>query len=208
MRSKIMIKDTDVINSQRISTPDDRNVMVRDLPGKKSNFEIIASEGPEDFVTYLEWLGFLKEPDLIVLSSAHHYFYDAEEMKSVRTVVNLIELNQIREVDSFLDSMFDLLTHKSYFIGCFTDSQKNSRYSLKNRPASNNQEKDNEENSISSRIPFLNMLYNLLDSRINKYLSKSEVNSLLNDRGFKVIDMTELNGLIYFCAQKHLEVVN
>ena len=208
MRNKITISQSDVINNQRISTSDNRTLVLPDLAGKKSNFEIIASEGPEDFVTYLEWLGFLKDPNLIVLSSSHHYFYDAEEMKVVRTVVNLIELNQIREVNTFVHSMFDLLPQKSYFIGCFTDSRKNNRYSLKNRPASNNQEKEDEENSISSRIPFLNMLYNLLDSRINKYLSKSEVNSLLDDHGFKVIDMTELNGLTYFCAQKHLTVVN
>ena len=208
MRNKITIIDPDVINIQRINSSDDRTVLLPDLAAKKSNLEIIMSEGSEDFVSYLEWLGFLKDPDLIVLSPTHHYYYDAEEMKSVRTVVNLIELNQVREVDSFFHSMFNLLPQKSYFVGCFTDSQKKNRYSLKNRPATNNQEKDNEENSITSRIPFLRMLYNLLDSRINKYLSKSEVKTLLNDHGFKVKDMTELNGLTYFCTQKQLTVVN
>ena len=47
-----------------------------------------------------------------------------------------------------------------------------------------------------------------MDSKTNKYLSRRDVTSLLSDRGFKVLDMTELNGLTYFCAQKLLPVVN
>jgi hypothetical protein len=46
------------------------------------------------------------------------------------------------------------------------------------------------------------MLYSLMDSKTNKYMSGRIVTLLLEDHGFKVLDMTELNGLTYFCAQK------
>jgi hypothetical protein len=44
----------------------------------------------------------------------------------------------------------------------------------------------------------------MIDSRTDKYLSGKNVTSSLEDLGFKVLDMTELNGLTYFCAQKVL----
>jgi hypothetical protein len=209
MRNKISINEPDVIINQRIKTSEHPGVSLPGLTEKKSNLEIIASEGSEDFVNYIEWLGFSKDPNLVVLSSLHHYYYDDEEMKSVRTVVNLIELNQIKQVASFINSIFHLLPSKSYFIGCFIDNQKNNRFSLKSKLISNNPQKYSEaaENGISSRIPFFNMLYNLLDSKISKHLSRSEVTQMLSDRGFKVLDMTELNGITYFCAQRLFTVV-
>jgi hypothetical protein len=210
MRNKITINEPDVTSNQTINTSDQSGILLPGLTEKKSNHEIIASEGSLDFVNYLEWLGFSNDPNLVVLSSVHHYYYDAEEMENVRTVVNLIELNQIKEADDFIRSIYNLIPLKSYFIGCFVDNQKNNKYSLKNKLASNNPVKDAEEveNGISSRIPFLSMLYNLLDSKINKHLSGTEVTQMLSDPGFKVIDMTELNGVTYFCAQKVLAVVN
>jgi hypothetical protein len=42
----------------------------------------------------------------------------------------------------------------------------------------------------------------MLDSRTDKYLKGVNITLLLEDLGFKVLDMTELNGLTYFCAQK------
>jgi hypothetical protein len=209
MRTKITINEPDVITNQAIKTSDQPGILLPGLTEKKSNLEIIASEGSADFVNYLEWLGFSNDLNLVVLSSVHHYYYDAEEMKNVRTLVNLIELNLIKQVTDFIYSIFNLIPSKSYFIGCFVDNQKNNKYSLKNTTVSNNYSKDSEavENGISSRIPFLNVLYNLLDAKINKYLSKNEVAQMLNVRGFRVVDMTELNGLTYFCAQKQLPEV-
>ncbi len=209
MRNKISINEPDVIINQRIKTSEHPGISFPDLTEKKSNLEIIALEGSEDFVNYIEWLGFANDPNLVVISSMHHYFYDTEEMKSVRTVVSLIELNQIKQVAGFINSIFDLISQKSYFIGCFVDNRAKNRYSLRNNPTSDNSLRKSEavENGISSRIPFFNMLYNLLDSKINKYLSRSEVTQMLSDRGFKVLDMTELNGITYFCAQRLFTVV-
>jgi hypothetical protein len=209
MRNKITISEPDLISNQKIKASDHRSTSTPDLTEKKSNLEILSAEGDEDFVNYVEWLGFLNDPNLVVLSSSHHYYYDAEEMKSVRTVVNLIELNQIRNVPGFFNSIFHLLPSKSYFIGCFIDNQNKSRYSLRNNISLNSSKRDSEaaENGISSSIPFFNMLYNLLDSKTNKHCSRKGVTQLLGDHGFKVLDMTELNGHTYFCAQKLLTVV-
>ena len=41
----------------------------------------------------------------------------------------------------------------------------------------------------------------MIDSKTNKYMSERSVSLLLGEHGFKVLDMTEIDGLTYFCAQ-------
>lgn len=209
MRNKINIPESDVTVNQIIRTSEKKGVLFPGLTEKKSRAEIIASEGSEDFLNYVEWLGFASDPNLVVLSSTHHYYYDAEEMKNVRAVVTLIELNQVRDVRDFFSSISGMLETRSHLIGSFIDSQKINRYSLKDTSVKGNAVRDDEEvrNSISSRIPLLNTLYRFLDSKINKHLSGKEVDTLLRESGFRVEDMTELNGITYFCAQKLPAVV-
>jgi hypothetical protein len=71
---------------------------------------------------------------------------------------------------------------------------------------------DDIENGIVSKVPFINMLFSILDSKTNTYLSESSVTFLLEDFGFKVIDMTLIDGFTYFHSQKvridYLSVIN
>jgi hypothetical protein len=180
------------------------------LKENKAVLEILTAEGREDFVKYIQALGLDKDPDLIFLSSQHYYFYDAEEMKNVKTVVNLKEINQIKQIKSFLHSIFHILPRRSNLIGCFVDNEKVNGYALRNNP-SFNQDKDNIhaiENDIVSRNPFLNKVYSIMDSRTYKFMSRSSVSFLLEDHGFKIINMTDINGLTYFLAQKVRTVDN
>ena len=204
MRNRITIDKQDVINNQRINTLTNLGGTSIDLIKNNPVFEILAAEGCENFISYIEWLGLAKDPSLVVLSSIYHYYYDAEEMKNVKTIINLKELNQIKQINSFLHSIFRILPQKSDFIGCFVDNKKINGFALKNNSSSyhNTKSFDDIENGIVSRIPFLNMLYSLMDSKTNRYMSGRTVTLLLEDHGFKVLDMTELNGLTYFCAQK------
>ena len=124
-------------------------------------------------------------------------------MKNVKTVVNLKELNQIREINSFLHSMFLILPPKCYLIGCFIDNKKQSGFSLikKSSESNLNENSENVKNGIVSRIPLLNMIFKILDAKTNKYLSGKNVTILLRNNGFKVMDMTELEDMTFFCAQ-------
>lgn len=203
MRNRIEIYEPDIINNQKI-TPFIRPFNYIDQ--NRRNYRIIEAlkdEGCDDFVNYIDWLGLSRDTEMLVLSSMHHYFYDAEEMKNVKSVINLKELNHIQNVKSFLHSIFHILPTKSYFIGCFNDNKKHNSFDLRNSITSekNKTNSDAVENGIISRNPFMNMLYSLLDSRTNNYLSRASVSALINGHGFKVLDMTELNGLTYFCAQ-------
>jgi hypothetical protein len=175
-----------------------------ELQQKNPLLDRLADDGNKSFLDYVNWLGLSKDPNLIVLSSSHHYYYDAEDLKDVKTVLNLKQLNQIKEIKEFLDTINRMLSHKSYFAGSFVD-RKNQFGFIPSASTSKphlNGTADQIENGITSRIPFLNMMYNIMDSRTNRNLTKKNVTSLLEDAGMKVLDMSEINGLTCFCSQK------
>ena len=60
-----------------------------DSKGTNQAINILINEGGESFYKYVDWLGLANDPDLVVLSSLHHYYYDADEMNKVKTVINL-----------------------------------------------------------------------------------------------------------------------
>ena len=173
-------------------------------------FEKLTDEGCGNFYNYIEWLGLAKDTNLTILSSAHHYFYDTEELKEVKTVVNLKQLNNIKQIKDFLHKIFHILPQRSCLIGCFIDNKNQNGSFLNLFKAQNHipRQFDQVENGIASSVPILNMMYNILDSKTYRYLSKRTVTLMLGDAGLKVLDMTELNGLTFFCAQKVRTVYN
>ena len=172
----------------------------------KSNpvFEKLAEEGCEYYFRYLEWLGLSNDKNLLVLSSSHHYYYDAEDLKGIKTLVNLKQLNYIKQIKNFLHTIYHILPYKTYFIGSFIDGKTSKGFfsdSNKN-PGPLAGKVDPFEIGITSRNPFLNLIYDIIDSRTNRYLTRKTVQIMLEDAGLKVLDMTDFNGLTYFGANK------
>lgn len=166
--------------------------------------DILLREGGESFSNYIDWLGLKNDPDMIVLSSIHHYYFDIDELKGVNTIVNLKQLNSIKDINVFIKSMHNIIPAGCNFIGSFLDSKSQNSFALNSVTSlfSSKREDELSENGITSRIPFLNMIYNLMDSKTNRMLTKKNVETMLQEQGFKVLDMTEFNGLTYFHSQK------
>ena len=158
----------------------------------------------DDFSFYLQKLNLAEDPNIIVLSSSNHYYYEAEDLKNVKTLVNLKQLNHINQVREFLDNIFSILPWKSYLTGCFSDNEDQIRFLSDSRKPDRkiDGQFDPAENGIASRNPFLNMVYNILDIKTNRYLTKKAVTRELEISGWKVVDMTEIKELTYFCALK------
>jgi hypothetical protein len=148
----------------------------------------ILSEGGDDFFEYLKWLGLAKEPNLMILSSMHHYYYDHNDLKGIKTLLNLKRLNQLRHLESFLHTLSRILSVNAYFIGCFKD---NARKGL--------------EPSIDQSVKLFSGLMKIFDSKVGRNLSVKSVTSLLEKHSFKVIDITYINGIAYFWAQNKRE---
>ncbi len=164
----------------------------------------LITEGGNDFYNYIDRIGLVNDPNLIVLSSVHHYYYDADEMKNVKTIVNLKELNKIKQIKIFLQSHLYTMPPECNFIGFFSNNAKVDRYALRYSSSLllNMKKSEDIENGIVSRIPVINMIYGLMDWKTNRYMSESGVTILLKEFGFTVLDMTEINGRTYFHSQK------
>jgi hypothetical protein len=141
----------------------------------------LIAEGDENFYNYLHRQGLINEPNLVVLPSSNHYYYDNNEMKGVTTLINLKKLNMINHLDSFLNTVSDVLSPKTNFVGCFYDSNTQ------------------KETKLATRM--YKRFINFLDSKTDNEIDKKDVSRLLESSGYKVIDMTEINGLTYFRTQ-------
>jgi hypothetical protein len=145
----------------------------------------ILVEGGSNLFEYIKNQGIPGEDEIMVLSSNHHYYYDENDLKNIRTLVNLKKLNMVEHLDMFLDTLYRILPPDANFIGCFTDSKilkRNNGFTLYH----------------STRI--LNQLINALDSKTNHYMNRNQVLNLFAANGFRVVDMTEKDGLTFFHA--------
>ena len=190
--------NSDFKKDQMINASFSREDIPFNKNGRTQVFDNLVNEGCEHFFPYLDFIGLAKASDILFLSSNRHFYYDAEELKDISTIVNLKPLNHIKDIRNLLHDIFRILPQKSCVVGCFVNSKKQNLFS--DQPVLFQPE--TYENSIESRIPILNKMYNLIDMRTNRYLSPRTAGILLEDSGLKVINMTEINGLTYFYARK------
>lgn len=203
MDSGTVGNNSDIIKNQTIKGTSPRNRSSRESHLNRL-FDELSDAAREDLIDYLDRMGLINEADLLVIPSTRHYFYDAEDMKGIKTVVNLRQLNHVREVREFLRNIVDLLPVKSNFVGCFVDNKVQNGFSYKysNLPREISEKAEAYENGIESRIPFINRMYSFIDFRTNRYLTKRAVTHLLEECSLQIIGMTEMNGLTYFWTQK------
>ncbi|MGC1390298.1 MAG: hypothetical protein WA816_04625 [Bacteroidales bacterium] len=143
----------------------------------------LVGEVDENFINYLNWHGLANEDNLLVLSSKLHYYYDYEELREVKTLINLKKINLIKHLDDFLHILCYGLSPKANFIGCFSDIKTQKGVSLISR--------------------LYKKFINFLDSKIEVDIDSKDFSKLLESYGFKIIDMTEINGLTYFRSQNY-----
>ncbi|HNX84498.1 MAG: hypothetical protein KBB24_08125 [Bacteroidales bacterium] len=193
----------ETIRDQAVVRMSPRKLSLRDS-GLTHLFNELDLEVRQGLIDYLDRMGLVKESGMLVIPSSRHYFYDAEDMKGIRTVINLRQLNYIREIRDFLKQITGLLPAKSNFIGCFIDNRAHSAGSDKNGSSSAQVSDKTEayENGIESRIPFINRMYSIIDFRTNRYLTRRAVTNLLKESGLELVGMTEINGFTYFHARK------
>lgn len=142
----------------------------------------LATEGGEYFKNYLSGVVSDHDPNVLVLSSKHHYYYDIDELKGITTLIDLKRLNFMNHLESYLHVVSKNLSPNAKFVGCFADKKSQKRI------------------GISSRI--YKKLINFLDYRIDIEIDRERLKRLFELCGFRIVDMTEINGLTYFTSSK------
>jgi hypothetical protein len=184
------MENISVLEKRRTSTENKRPINLnngqkvsRAVPKKKEVPDKLAAEVDENFLNYLNWHGLANEDKLLILSSKLHYYYDFEELKEVTTLINLKKLNLVKHLDDFLNSLYDGLSPKTNFVGCFADRSA--------------------QRGVSKTSRLYKRFLNFLDSKIDVEIDSVDFSRVLESHGFKVIDMTVINGLTYFRTQNH-----
>jgi len=192
------MEDVSVLNNTVITGNKTNGTKARDdnrsvrVTGFSDSITTLISEGGVNFFRYLKKRGMSGETDLIVLSSKSHYFYDENDLKRVRVLVNLRKLNVIKHLDMFLNTLVRILPPDTSFVGYFSD---------KNAPV---------QNGLVRRLSEMyGRLSNLLDGKTDRVMNTNDVRGLLERNGFEVMNMTTISGHTYFhshCAQRPVEL--
>jgi hypothetical protein len=176
---------SEIVNYQPVKiNTEDKEVSMDDNQNNPV-FENLLAEGGENFYHYINWLGLGKDPNLMILSSIHHYYYDFNDLKGVKTLINLKKLNEINHIDTFMANVFRVLPAKANFVGCFKDNKIRGGISV----------------PFYQSFKFLNGLINIVDSKTDRFMTRKDVIKLLESRDFSIIDMTEISSITYFCAE-------
>lgn len=162
--------------SGRTKIKEGKNIPVRN---RKSSAAELDGEVDENFMNYLSWHGLANEDKLLILSSKFHYYYDYDELKEVTTLISLKKLNLVKHLDDFLQNLYTGLAPKANFVGCFSDKKS--------------------EKSATTRL--YKRIINFLDAKIDAEIDTKDISKRFESHGFKVVDMTEINGLTYFRTQ-------
>jgi hypothetical protein len=173
------MKDLTILKRPVTSRPKIKEGNSTPIKNKKSPSIDLEDEVDENFMNYLSWHGLANEDKLLILSSKLHYYYDYDELKEVTTLISLKKLNLVKHLDAFLQSVYSGLSPKANFIGCFSDRKS--------------------EKSITAR--YYKRFINFLDAKIDAEIDRRDISKLFESHGFKVVDMTEINGLTYFRTQ-------
>lgn len=203
MKNKTLLEKKKKTDNQRVK--DSSHLKVAMIKNAETNpvYAELMGEGHEDYYNYLDWLGLAKKHDLLILASSHHYYFEVEDLKNIKTVVNLKKLNNLENPKDFLKEIYNILPHKCHFIGSFTDNRKQNIFTpVKKSMDEKDMPVSDSEPGTSRWNSFLNVLYGIIDAKANRYMSERIVKLLLEETGLKILDITEFNGLTYFCAQK------
>ena len=146
----------------------------------------MISEGGNDFYNYLSWIGLSREPKIMVLSSLRHYYYDHNDLKSIGMLLNMKQLNQVTHLESFLHTLFRLLPCKSHFVGCFFRTREKAGKSI-----------------LQSPVILFQGLFSGPGCGKGRTMTKESFSKLVENNGFILNDLTEINGMTYFWAQNN-----
>jgi hypothetical protein len=145
----------------------------------------MVDNGTENISVYLKKLGLSGEQNCLVLTPDEHYYYGEEDLKSIHTLVNLKRMNLIKDPDRFLHNLFRILAPNANFIGCFKDTKSKTRKGV----------------HPDKTYGLLTWFVNFLEKKPEHGISRSEITELLETHGFRIVDMTEIDGLIFFCSR-------
>jgi hypothetical protein len=162
--------------------------VIQNAIGESSLNQVRSTMGADeglDFSDYLSGLGLLGESEMLVLSMRQNWYFDYADLRYLRILVILKKLDLIKHAESLLQSIFRVLNPEAYFIGCFTCDLSSGGNHLNSYPS----------HSIYHKVD------NLLEPKAFHHININYFPEIIEAQGFKIVNMTEIKGLVYFTSQ-------
>lgn len=181
MENISVLNNACLINGKNYLANINRKKSSSGVTGLSSSVFNMVADVAVNFLSFIKSLAVSKEPVLMILSSNQNY-YNENDLKSVRTSVNLKKLNHINHLDMFLSDVVSISPPDTSFMGYYSDN------------------KTHVGNGNQSYQPsgLWNRFINFQDSGTAHNMDKNEVLGLLETYGFKIIDMDDMSGLTFF----------
>lgn len=167
----------------------------------------LLNDGCEDLYTYINWMNLSENYNAIVLPATSYHYHIPEDLEDTEVLVNLKPLNLFEDLGSFLSSVLAILPEYSYFTGFLENYANEKRMSGSDIRHDNDKIKQHvytgEDTKSNGKPSFLRKKMQVLYKNcIKGSLTKEGLKSLLDNSGFKVLDITVLNGKTFFYVQK------
>lgn len=187
MEDILLLPKSEIISGRKIWINFNGSNLTPGMSGYNNNIDNLITEGGENFINYLRGLDLGKEPNLMVLSSRHNNYYDFNDLKGVNILINLIRLNRMRHLDSFLVTVSRMISPDTNFVGYFSDKTTITQTGLFKKNC--------------------RLINNYSCSETDQNFCKDDVAKLLESTGFRICDMTEIKGLTYFMTKTNLRTI-
>ena len=141
----------------------------------------------------------------VVLSTSTLLNIEALLEQDIDVCINLKRSNDIRRLNKFFEHVNDILPLNGYFIGCAETFEQRRNRILKNFPIFLNYIYflfDFIFKRIFPKLKLTQKLYFYITHGKGRVLSKAEVLGRLVCCGFEIVNIKELNNLLYFVAKK------
>ncbi len=176
-----------------------------DKASRSSLYHDLLEEAGEDVVYYLESFNLMQNQNFILLSSIRHYLYGPEELRNVKTVINLKLINPAKQIRFCLKTMNRVLPKRGIFVGCFLEYKA---YEYKNLQYNSVMFRHVLgftywfSNWVIPRVPVLSSFQYFVNPKKMQCLTITKMRKKLEKNGFKLIDVSEIGGVAYFISQK------
>ena len=149
----------------------------------------------------------IKQNNLLFFETIKYFNFNVLKKKN-RAICNLHQINDVRQINSFLAKVNSSLIDGGFYIGCVETLQQraerlkfkygNIRYKLL-YPI------DFLYKRVMPKLPILKNIYLIINRGHNKALSFAEILGRFVFCGFKIVKTTNINNKLYFIVKKHKE---
>jgi len=192
-------------NSPDLILTDQLDIPSIEKAGRGSLYNDLLDEAGQDVVYYLECYNLIQSGNFILLSSKRHYLYGPDELKQLKTLINLKLINQGEQITFCLKTMNRVLPTKGFFVGRFLDYKCYERHILQTYPSVLGHVLlfiGWLDNKVIPLLPLISWLHYKVNPKKIKFLTTLKMRKLLEKNGFMLVDVREIRELTYFISQK------